>query len=239
MASVGSYSVLPFVTPVPKRETVLDANEVRGNDNTLRRAFVLHDADASIHVQSGTLAARPTTIADGATYFCTDTQDTYSRVAGAWVQSGWAHWYGTCFSTTTQTPTAANTAQQVTFNTSGQSRGVSLSANAMTVSYAGDYVVQFSLQLTNSGADDYDVAVWLTQNGTAVADSAGYGTIHKKHGAANGNLLLGFNQFLTCSANDVVRLYWQTTNTSVLLETLAAAGSVPRSPCAILTISRI
>ena len=86
MATVGSHAVNTFVGPVIAASGLVDANVVRGNDNTLRAAYNTHDADPSIHIQSGTLAARPATSADGSTYFATDTLDTYTMVSGVWVQ---------------------------------------------------------------------------------------------------------------------------------------------------------
>ena len=59
MASVGTHSVRPFAGPVNRVNNVVDANEVRGNDDAIRRAYVAHDADPTIHIQSSTLATRP------------------------------------------------------------------------------------------------------------------------------------------------------------------------------------
>jgi len=56
--TVGQHSVAAFTSPV-NGTTPIDANSVRGNDNTVRSAYVDHDADPGIHVQSSTLASRP------------------------------------------------------------------------------------------------------------------------------------------------------------------------------------
>jgi hypothetical protein len=56
--TVGQHSVAAFTSPV-NGTTPIDANSVRGNDNTMRSAYVDHDADPGIHVQSSTLASRP------------------------------------------------------------------------------------------------------------------------------------------------------------------------------------
>ena len=56
--TVGQHSVATFTSPV-NGTTPIDANTVRGNDNTMRVAYVDHDADPGIHVQSSTLASRP------------------------------------------------------------------------------------------------------------------------------------------------------------------------------------
>ena len=239
MAAVGSHQTRTFSSPVLSAAGV-DANVVRGNDNVLLTALNAHDADASIHIQSGTLAARPASLAEGSTYFCTDTQDTYTYSGGGWVQSGWAHWYGSGYDTTDQPAAAANTAQLVTLNTSGVLRGVTrVSGSQLKVTYAGDYNAQFSAQVVNTDSSEHDVWVWFAKNGTAIADSARRVTIQKKHGSVDGHLIAIWNINLTLAANDYVQLYWEATSTTVSLETIPAAGSVPRSPSVILTLNRI
>lgn len=69
--TVGSHSVSAFATPV--NGGPLDANVVRGNDNTIRTAYVAHDADTGIHVQSSTLASRPVAGTAGRKWITADT----------------------------------------------------------------------------------------------------------------------------------------------------------------------
>jgi hypothetical protein len=69
--TVGSHSVSTFATPV--NGGPLDANVVRGNDNTIRTAYVAHDADTGIHVQSSTLASRPSAGTAGRKWITADT----------------------------------------------------------------------------------------------------------------------------------------------------------------------
>ena len=56
--TVGQHAVATFTSPV-NGTSPIDANSVRSNDNTLRQSYVTHDADPGIHVQSSTLASRP------------------------------------------------------------------------------------------------------------------------------------------------------------------------------------
>lgn len=240
MAAVASHAVKTFTLPVNRGNGTVDANEIRNNDNILRTAYNAHDADSTIHIQSGTLANRPASLAEGSTYFCTDTQDTYTYTGGAWVQTAWAHWYGDFYDTTDQAITTANTAQLVTLNSTGNTRGTSrTNGSRVNVSYAGDYNVMFSVQLKNASADEQDAYLWLKKNNANVADSAGRVTIPKKHGSEDGHTIAAWNIFLTLAANDYVELYAQATSTDVAIETIAAAGSVPRSPSVIITINRI
>lgn len=234
---LSSRTVNTFVSPT-RRD--IDPNIVRGNDNTLRVAFNAHDADPSIHVQSGTLANRPISSADGSTYYATDTGDTYSMVAGTWVLSAWAHWYGDIYDTTDQPITTINTQQVVTFDSTGIARGVALvSGSQFRVTYAGDYNVMFSAQVKNTDAAEHNVSFWWKKNGTNIADSAGQITMPKKHGSGDGHMIAMWNIYVTLAANDYVQLYWQAPSTLVSLETIPAVGSIPRSPSVIATINRI
>jgi len=67
---IGSHSVASFVNP--SNGDALDANVVKGNDNTLRAAYVNHDADPGVHVQSSVLAARPAAGVVGRKWMTTD-----------------------------------------------------------------------------------------------------------------------------------------------------------------------
>jgi hypothetical protein len=56
--TVAQHTVATFTSPV-NGTTPIDANTVRGNDNTIRSSYNDHDSDPGIHVQSSTLASRP------------------------------------------------------------------------------------------------------------------------------------------------------------------------------------
>ena len=71
MATVGGHGVSAFTSP--SNGDALDATVVKGNDNTLRTAYVAHDNDAGIHVQSSTLATRPVAGTAGRFWVTTDT----------------------------------------------------------------------------------------------------------------------------------------------------------------------
>jgi hypothetical protein len=240
MALVASHAVNTFTVPVNKGTGAVDANEVRGNDNTLRAAFNTHDADASIHVQSGTLANRPATSAEGSTYFCTDTQDTYTYTGGAWVQSAWAHWYGAFSDYTDQSHTATNTAKVITFNTTDVVRGVSIvSSSQLRAQYAGVYNFMWSGQFVNTDSQIHDVDVWIRINGTDVVGSTGRISVPNRHGSIDGHVLPAWNYFLTLNATDYVQLVWAVTNTLVTLQTSAASAWAPSTASVIATLSRV
>jgi hypothetical protein len=83
MATVSQHQVSLFPNPVNAAGPI-DANIVRANDNITAVALNAHDADTSIHIQSGLLAARPVTATEGSVYVGTDTLFMYIYTGGAW-----------------------------------------------------------------------------------------------------------------------------------------------------------
>ena len=68
--TIGNHSVAQFVNP--SNGDALDAEVVKGNDNTLRTAYVNHDADPGVHLQSSVLASRPAAGVAGRKWMTTD-----------------------------------------------------------------------------------------------------------------------------------------------------------------------
>ena len=69
--TVGQHGLASFTNP--SNGDALDATVVKANDNSTRNAYVDHDSDSGIHVQSSTLAARPTAGTIGRKWMTTDT----------------------------------------------------------------------------------------------------------------------------------------------------------------------
>lgn len=80
--TTGSHPVASFTSPV-NGTSPIDANAVRNNDNALRGAYVAHDADPGIHVQSSVLASRPAASIDGRKWITTD-----GGVMRLWIDTG-------------------------------------------------------------------------------------------------------------------------------------------------------
>ena len=89
--------------------------------------------------------------------------------------------------------------------------------------------MQFSIQFVNTANADANVNVWFRKNGTDIPDSSSQCTVTGQHGGGSGQVLLALNLMLELAASDYVELYWQTENTAVSLETLAA-GTTPTTP---------
>lgn len=74
--TVGSNQVSTFTTPV-NATSPIDANTVRGNDNTMKSAFNAHDADGGLHLQSSAESSKPTAGTAGRKWLATDTGALY------------------------------------------------------------------------------------------------------------------------------------------------------------------
>jgi hypothetical protein len=69
--TVGQHGVAAFTNP--SNGDPLNATVVKANDNTVRSAYVDHDNDGGIHLQSSTLATRPVAGSAGRKWLTTDT----------------------------------------------------------------------------------------------------------------------------------------------------------------------
>ena len=92
--TVGSHSVAAFVNP--SNGDALDANVVKGNDNTLRAAYVTHDADSGVHFQSSVLASRPAAGVAGRKWLTTDDgPKLWYDTGSVWTEIGYVPTTGT------------------------------------------------------------------------------------------------------------------------------------------------
>ena len=89
---IGSYQVSAFTTPV--NGTPNDADQVRGNDNTLQAALNSHDGDSGIHFQSSDLADRPAAGTAGRKWLTLDTGRVYYDDGSNWQEIAYAHTSG-------------------------------------------------------------------------------------------------------------------------------------------------
>jgi uncharacterized protein (DUF736 family) len=72
----------------------------------------------------------------------------------------------------------------------------------------------------------------LKKNGTAVANTAGDTRV-----AGNGDrIMAAWNYVFSAAAGDYYELAWAATDTTVILEYVAAAAPVPAVPSVILTV---
>ena len=92
MATVGSHQQAAFTAPV-NGTSPIDADEVRLNDNGMRATYNAHDGDATIHIQSSTLALRPAAGTAGRIWVTTDAGNlrTWFDDGASWLEIGNDH----------------------------------------------------------------------------------------------------------------------------------------------------
>jgi len=83
--TTGNHSVLLFTSP-QNGTSPIDADEVRVNDNTLREAYVTHDGDSGIHVQSSSISGRPAAGVTGRKWIDTDDYKLWYDTGATWVE---------------------------------------------------------------------------------------------------------------------------------------------------------
>ena len=144
--------------------------------------------------------------------------------------------YGQFSKTTDQTPSAANTADAVTWSSALIASGISIGtpASRIVAANAGLYNFSASFQLTSGSASVKNVWLWYRKNGTDIANSAlitsmDSGTAVR---APSRSLLISL------AAGDYVEVMWASDDTNVTLDAIAATAFAPAAPAALLTVAQ-
>jgi len=142
------------------------------------------------------------------------------------------------FDTTTQVNPSALSGTAFTYNTTVDTRGISVASGSMIqVAHSGVYNIQFSAQLEKSSANKEDVDIWLSKNGVGVPWSA---TTIVVEGSSD-RKVAAWNFFLSMDANEYAELYWHSDDLDVVA--LAASGHAvpahPDIPSIILTVNNV
>ena len=150
-------------------------------------------------------------------------------------------YWGSFWDTTNQTAAAINTPYAITINSADPlNSGVSVaSSSQITFAYTGVYSLTFSIQFTNTSTANGSTQVWLKKNGTNLADTSSHYDVPDKQGSSFSSEILTVNFVLSLTATDYIQVFWQTANTSVSIETLAASGGYPRTPSIIFTATQV
>lgn len=138
--------------------------------------------------------------------------------------------YG-AFSSYTSQSTTANTATLLMLSNTDFTNGVTLATGSkITVTNAGIYNLQFSVQVENLDNAPQDMYIWLKQNGTDIVGSTGVlGLPARKNPGDPSHDIKGWNYFLSMAANDYVQIYWSPTIATFTIPTYAASGT-PTKP---------
>jgi uncharacterized protein (DUF2345 family) len=149
-------------------------------------------------------------------------------------------YWGSFFSTVTQTNAGTTSANLMTVNNSDPSNNqveIGGTSSQIKVLNAGVYNIQFSAQFdkTDGGADDVDV--WFLKNGVNLADSNSTITINNN----NGRHIAAWNYMLTLVANDYIEIAWSSLDIDmrILYEVAGTGPTRPAIPSVIITVQQV
>lgn len=144
--------------------------------------------------------------------------------------------YGQFSKTADQTPSAANTADAITWTGTLIANGVSIGAptSRIVAAHAGLYSFSASFQLTSGSASVKNVWLWYRKNGTDIANSAlvtsmDSGTAIR---APSRTLLISLD------AGDYVEMMFAADDVNVTLDAIPATAFAPGAPAALLTVNQ-
>lgn len=158
---------------------------------------------------------------------------------GQYSSSGSSHAAGVYVSEAQPVP-SATTALAISMTATDASNQVAIDPLDITKivhSISGYYNIQFSAQLLSFDNQIDDVTFWFRQNGSDVANSAGYVSIPAIHGGVPGAAIVSWNLVLPLNAGDNVQLMMasRTGNTVCSTYPPATAPVRPASPSVIIT----
>lgn len=144
--------------------------------------------------------------------------------------------YGSFVKTADQTPSAANTAQAITWSSAVIANGISIGTptSRIVVANAGLYKFSVSFQLTSSSASTKNVWLWFRKNGVDVADSAMITSLDSATAVRTPSRSL----FFSLAAGDYIELFFASDSTAMTIDNIPATAFAPAAPAAILTVNQ-
>lgn len=200
------------------------------------------------------LTSLPVTVPNGGTGATTLTGYVYGNGTSPFTASTTipfghlSHTYGAFQNTADQNLAAANTAYTVVFNTTDISSNITRASNQFTISTAGTYNIQFSLQLANTDSQAHAAEIWLAINGTDVTGTASKYDVPSSHGSSDGYLIAVANFLVTVTAGQYVELKIAANQVEngvtdgVYIEAYAAQTTPyvrPSIPSSVITITQV
>lgn len=144
--------------------------------------------------------------------------------------------YGSFIKSSDQVPSAANTAQALTWDSATIANGVSIGAPAsrIVVTNAGLYKFSVSLQMTSSSASVKNVWVWFRKNGVDVPSSSMITSLDSGTAIRTPSRDL----FFSLLANDYIEIFFASDSTNMTIDNIASTAFAPAAPAAILTVNQ-
>ena len=149
--------------------------------------------------------------------------------------------YAMLMSNQDQTNAGTTSENLITYNQIITSQGISVEDNSkIRFSYPGEYLVTFTLQVTNETNQIKEFEVWAKSNGTNYPLSNTRFDVPAKKGASNlGHVVPAITGIFSVNEDDYLEIAWWGESTDVYLQHYAAGTSPtrPEIPSVILTVN--
>lgn len=145
--------------------------------------------------------------------------------------------YGQFKKTTSVSPAASNTAYAITFDTTEESKGVSIGspASRIVVTEAGIYNFSAHFTVLSNNSSAKTVYFWFRKNGTDVPRS----TFLTTSDINGGHIASGRDDFFSLVAGDYIELMWAADSTNLELHASAATAFAPSGPSCMLSVMQV
>lgn len=141
-------------------------------------------------------------------------------------------YYGSFYSTQTQTAAVALTPYAMTLNNTAESNQIAVTNNSrITFNNRGTYNIQFSAQVDQSVGTPEFMWIWMRKNGVDIPDSTGKISIQ----GSKGEIVPAWNFIVSVLGGDYVQIMWAVENTSMQLLYEPATAFCPAIPSVIVT----
>lgn len=141
--------------------------------------------------------------------------------------------YGSFYSTASQTNLAS--VNKMTLNQTVSASGFSVQSNShILAAYAGVYNIQFSAQVSKTGAND-TIDIWLMKNNQNVDWSNTSVYIQ----TSSQKFVAAWNWMIPLNAGDYVEIAWNSANAAMQLLAQAASAPMPEIPSVIVTVQSV
>ena len=145
-------------------------------------------------------------------------------------------YYGSFYSTATQTAALANTGYAMTLNNTALSNEIGIiDSSKITFKNRGVYNIQFSVQIDQTSGSPHYIWIWFRKNGTNIPDSASKVSLQ----GSKAELIPAWNFIVNVLGGDYVQIMWAVEDTSVQLTAEAATAFCPAVPSVIVTATSI
>ena len=144
--------------------------------------------------------------------------------------------YGQFAKTSDQVPSAVNTANALTWDSSLIANGIAIggTTSQIIVANAGLYKFSVSLQLTSSSASVKNVWIWFRKNGVDVASSSMITSLD----SATAIRTPSRDLFFSLAAGDYIEIMFASDSTAMTVDNIAATAFAPAAPAALLSVNQ-